>query len=108
MRLFQRKLNISELLEKKSMFLFGPRATGKSTLIREQLPAARIYDLLDAETFRRLLQRPKLLEEESSDPSQVIVIDEIQKIPALLDEVHRLIESRKFKFLMTGSSARKL
>lgn len=90
------------------MFLFGPRATGKSTLIRDQLPGARIYDLLDAETFRRLLQRPKIIEEESSDPAQVIVIDEIQKLPGLLDEVHRLIEKRKLKFLMTGSSAKKL
>ena len=79
------------------MFLFGPRATGKSTLIRDQLPGARIYDLLDAETFRRLLQRPKIIEEESSDPAQVIVIDEIQKLPGLLDEVHRLIEKRKLK-----------
>lgn len=108
MSYFPRKLNISGLLGKKSMFLFGPRATGKSTLIRDQLPDARVYDLLDTEVFRRLLARPKILDEETVDPSQIIVIDEIQKLPLLLDEVHRLIEKRKIKFLLTGSSARKL
>lgn len=90
------------------MFLFGPRATGKSTLIKQQLPEARVYDLLDAEVFRRLLQRPKLIEEETIDPQQIVVIDEIQKLPMLLDEVHRLIEKRQLRFLLTGSSARKL
>lgn len=104
----QRKLNIYELLKKKSIFLFGPRATGKSTLIQQQLPTAQVYDLLDAETFQQLLLRPKLLEERSLDASQIIVIDEIQKMPSLLDEVHRLIEKRKRRFLLTGSSARKL
>jgi predicted AAA+ superfamily ATPase len=106
--MYLRKLNISKLMEKKSFFLFGARSTGKSTLIAMQLPSAKVYDLLDAEVYSRLLKRPKILEEENQDPSQIIVIDEIQKIPHLLDEVHRLIQGKNLRFLLTGSSARKL
>jgi len=105
---YTRKLNIQSLLGSKSFFLFGPRATGKSTLIRQQLPQAQIYDLLDAETFRALLARPKILEERLNGSGEIVVIDEIQKLPLLLDEVHRLIEKKKIRFLLTGSSARKL
>lgn len=100
-------LNLPELLKKRSHFLFGPRATGKSTLVRTSLPEAKTYDLLKGETFQRLLQQPSLIEQETS-PDTLVIIDEIQKLPALLDEVHRLIESRKQRFLLTGSSARKL
>lgn len=105
--MFMRVLNLRQLLEIKSFFLLGPRLIGKSTLIKTQLPDARVYDLLDAEVFGRLVRRPRLLEEESR-PGQVIAIDEIQKLPSLLDEVHRLIERRGLRFLLTGSSARKL
>lgn len=108
MREIDRKLNIYELLEKKSFFLFGPRATGKSTLIRAQLPDALVFNLLDLDTFRELLVRPKIIEDRMQDNGQIIVIDEVQKLPHLLDEVHRLIESRGARFLLTGSSARKL
>ncbi len=108
MQLFERRLNLGQLLENKSFFLLGPRATGKSTLIAQQLPEAKVYDLLDAEVFRRLLERPKILSEENPDRSRIIVIDEIQRLPLLLDEVHRLISKEKRKFLLTGSSARKL
>jgi predicted AAA+ superfamily ATPase len=103
-----RQLDLSPLLKSKSYFLFGPRGTGKSWLIDQTLKEARVYDLLDLEVFRRLVSRPKILEEETLDPTQLIVIDEIQKLPSLLDEVHRLIERKHFKFLLTGSSARKL
>ena len=106
--MYHRILNLVDLLKKKSFFLFGPRSTGKTTLIKNQLPNAKIYDLLDAEVFRRLLKRPSLLEEENQNSKQLIVIDEIQKLPSLLDEVHRLIFKRNFRFLLTGSSARKL
>ena len=105
--MYQRVINLPSLLEKRSHFLFGPRATGKSTLIRASLPEAKIYDLLDADTYRRLLSEPKLIEQETL-PTQLVVIDEIQKLPLLLDEVHRLIERRRQTFLLTGSSARKL
>ena len=106
--LYKRKLNLKYLLKKKSFFLFGPRATGKTTLILQSLSGAKIYDLLDSETYRRLLKRPKILEEENSSKTKVIVIDEIQKQPALLDEIHRLIQKKRYCFLLTGSSARKL
>lgn len=106
--MFERFLRLDKLLERKSFFLFGARSTGKSTLIAHQLPTARIYDLLDAEDYTRLLKRPKILEEEAIDPKRLVVIDEIQKLPSLLDEVHRLIEKKKMRFLLTGSSARSL
>lgn len=107
----QRKLNLPELLGKKSFFLLGPRSTGKSTLIHQQLhKKAQIVDLLESDIYVRLSARPQELEDlvpaETERP--IVVIDEIQKIPILLDEVHRLIEKRKVRFLLTGSSARKL
>jgi len=105
---FQRTLQLSELIKKKSFFLLGPRATGKNTLIRTQLSDARVYDLLDADVFARLARRPQLLGEESDDDARVVVIDEVQKLPSVLDEVHRLIEKRRLRFVLTGSSARKL
>jgi len=103
----ERIINLPNLLEKKSHFLFGPRSTGKSTLIRSQLrEEATVFDLLERDTYRRLLQQPNILAQ--ADQSKIVVIDEIQKIPTLLDEVHRLIEKNKTTFLLTGSSARKL
>ena len=94
----------------KSFFLFGPRATGKTTLIRQQLSEkATIIDLLDSRYFLRLSADPHELESViTATPADIIVIDEIQRIPELLNEVHRLIESKQLTFLLTGSSARKL
>ncbi|MCC7527636.1 MAG: ATP-binding protein [Candidatus Melainabacteria bacterium] len=108
MQYLERSISLPGLLKLKSVFLFGPRATGKTTLIHHQLPAARVYDLLDYRVFSRLLRNPHLLEEENLDSGAPIVIDEIQKLPHLLDEVHRLIAKHHWKFLLTGSSARKL
>ncbi len=102
-----RLLNLNVLLEKRSHFLFGPRATGKSTLIKTHLPDTKVYDLLDPEVYQRFARNPSVLSEETA-AEEWVVIDEIQKMPALLDEVHRLIEKRKQRFLLTGSSARKL
>lgn len=106
-----RQLNLPQLLEKKSFFLFGPRATGKTFLIREQLTSqALILDLLRSDLYLRLSRSPTELESiiTAYGPCSVVVIDEVQKVPQLLDEVHRLIESKGLKFLLTGSSARKL
>lgn len=108
MSYIERFLTLGQLLAKKSFFLFGPRATGKTTLIQHQLPTARRYDLLDSLIFSKLLKHPKLIEEENSANPSLVVIDEIQKMPSLLDEVHRLIEKHHWNFLLTGSSARKL
>ncbi len=107
--LYERTLKLAPLLARKSFFLLGPRATGKSTLVASQLPEARVYDLLDDDVYARLLRRPRALGEDlEGHPKGVVVIDEIQKLPQLLDEVQRLIDKRGLRFLLTGSSARKL
>jgi len=105
-----RILQLAPLLAMKSFFLFGPRATGKTTLIRQQLAeTATIIDLLDSRYFLRLSSAPHELESIiAAAPADIIVIDEIQRIPELLNEIHRLIESQNLTFLLTGSSARKL
>jgi predicted AAA+ superfamily ATPase len=103
-----RLLDLPGLLAKKSHFLFGPRQTGKTFLIRRTLPGAPVYDLLDSATFLALSHHPGRIAEETSERDRIVVIDEIQRLPALLNEVHRLIESRGTRFLLTGSSARKL
>ncbi len=103
----ERSADIATWLAKKSYFLFGPRQTGKTTLARRTLPHARVYDLLDSATFLALSHRPGRLAEEVS-AGELVVIDEIQRLPELLNEVHRLIEERRVRFLLTGSSARKL
>lgn len=107
MKHYKRILPLKALLKKKSHFLFGPRSTGKSTLIQEQLPNdAIVFDLLERDTYRRLLQTPSILSQ--VDKNKIIVIDEIQKIPTLLDEVHRIIQKYGTTFLLTGSSARRI
>lgn len=103
-----RYLNLNQTLASKSCFLFGPRQTGKSWIIQNQLRADRVYDLLDSETYLRLTQNPARLEAELQPGDKIVVIDEIQKIPQLLNQVHRIIEKHRVHFLLTGSSARKL
>ena len=103
-----RQLKIEHLLKSKSFFLLGPRSTGKTTLIHQRLPHARFYDLLDSRVFSRLLKNPQIIEEENLGTAHSVVIDEIQKMPSLLDEVQRLISKYNWRFLLTGSSARKL
>jgi predicted AAA+ superfamily ATPase len=95
-------------LASKSHFLFGPRQTGKTSWIRHALPKARVYDLLDSAVFMALSHRPGRLGEELTAKGEIVVIDEVQRLPELLNEVHRLIEARGTRFLLTGSSARKL
>jgi predicted AAA+ superfamily ATPase len=105
-----------KLPDHKTFFLFGPRQTGKSTLLREKIKGKKslIYDLLDSENFRRLNARPELLRAELAaallkGPVTHVMIDEIQRVPALLNEVHSLIETHKdICFALSGSSARKL
>jgi predicted AAA+ superfamily ATPase len=107
--MYERILNLREILKHKSIFLFGPRQTGKSTLVHAALPDAAFYDLLEADTFRELSARPEYLRQTLGDQQSVVVVDEIQKLPALLDEVQLLLERhKKLRFVLTGSSARKL
>ena len=94
--------------KQESYFLFGPRGTGKSSWVRAAYPKAVYIDLLEDETFRRLLTHPDALRDFLPEKPATIVIDEVQKVPAVLDEVHRLIEQKKHRFVLTGSSARKL
>lgn len=103
-----RLLNLSNLIEKRSHFLLGPRQTGKTSLIRYSLKTARVYDLLDTSVFLALSQNPGRLAQEIEPQNRIVVIDEIQRLPVLLNEVHRLIETMGVRFLLTGSSARKL
>ncbi len=95
---------------KESIFLFGPRGTGKSTWLQQRFKEATLYDLLDTGESLRLSRQPNLLyrELQSKPEGTWIVLDEVQKVPALLNEVHRLIENQKLKFVLSGSSARKL
>ena len=104
----ERVLNLAFLLQKKSHFLFGPRQTGKTSLIRHSLKGVRAYDLLDNSVYLSLSQAPGRIAQEISPQDKIVVIDEIQRLPVLLNEVHRLIEERGIRFLLTGSSARKL
>lgn len=103
-----RLLDLPALVEKKSHFLFGPRQTGKTSLIRKTMGGVRRYDLLDSSVYLALSRNPGRLAQELAPDDRVVVIDEVQRLPDLLNEVHRLIEERKVRFLLTGSSARKL
>ncbi|MBI2444068.1 MAG: ATP-binding protein [Candidatus Magasanikbacteria bacterium] len=95
--------------DNKSFFLFGPRGTGKTTWLKARFPQALYFDLLEAEVFNDLTASPGRLGQMIPPAwSNWVVLDEVQRVPALLHEVHRLIESRRLRFLLTGSSARQL
>ena len=103
-----RALDLASIMEHKSHFLLGPRQTGKTTLIQDVLPGVRSYDLLDSRVFLELSRSPHRLGEELDANTKIVAIDEIQRLPELLNEVHRLIELRGIRFLLTSSSARSL
>jgi predicted AAA+ superfamily ATPase len=86
-RMYNRIVDLPGLLKRKSFFLFGPRGTGKTTLIRNTLPNATVIDLLEAKTYRDFLKNPSIISE--LNLRQIVVIDEVQKLPEILDEVHR-------------------
>jgi predicted AAA+ superfamily ATPase len=93
----------------KSFFLFGPRGTGKTTWVKNSFPGGILIDLLDSALHNSLLAAPQRLEGFIPPGfDDWVIIDEIQRIPELLNEVHRLIENRRIRFVLTGSSARKL
>ena len=108
----KRILNV-DLPPRKTAFLWGPRKTGKSTYLREKFPQSIIYDFLETDLFLEFSKRPSLLRErllakESHALKQPVILDEVQKIPHVLDEVHWLIENKGLRFILCGSSARKL
>ena len=82
--MYKRIFNLRETVKHKSLFLFGPRQTGKSTLVRQSFPDAAYYDLLEADTFRELSARPEYLRQTLSPQQGLVIVDEIQKLPALL------------------------
>jgi len=97
--------------EKESAFLWGARQTGKSTLLKRLFPDALYYDLLLSEEFERFYRNPSLLREELTAghlPKTPVIIDEVQRIPFLLNEVQWLIVNKNLSFILSGSSPRKL
>ncbi len=107
--MFSRKINLQDS-ENESIFLWGARQTGKSTLLQLIFPNTRYIDLLKSDEFERYNRRASLLREELSllPDNELIIIDEIQKIPELLDEVQWLMTNKNHRFILSGSSARKL
>ena len=106
--MFKRLLKLP-LTERSSIFLSGPRGTGKTSWLKTNMPDALYIDLLDFSTYNSLSANPSRLENLIPKNYQNwVIIDEVQRVPELLNEVHRLIESNKIKFLLTGSSARSL
>jgi len=106
--MYKRALKIDST-SSHSIFLFGPRGTGKTSWLHDQFPDALYFDLLQSETYIDFLANPGLLE--SRIPSSFkgwVIIDEVQKVPMILNEVHRLIEAKGYRFILTGSSARAL
>jgi len=97
-----------DLPSNRSAFLWGPRKTGKTYWIGERFKGAFIIDLLKTDVFADYASRPSLLREQYQDYKGLVIIDEIQMVPDLLNEIHWLIENSDASFLMTGSSARKL
>jgi predicted AAA+ superfamily ATPase len=107
---YARRIDLSGA-RKKSLFLFGPRMTGKTHLLRKAFPRAPSCNLLESDVFFRYAAHPRLLREEvhaRKNRGEPVIIDEIQKLPVLLDEVHTLIESTGQTFILTGSSPRKI
>lgn len=107
--MIERVLKITDA-EEESVFLFGARQTGKTTLLLKLFPDNRFYDLLETDTYERLRRNPALLRQElaSAQAGEIVIIDEIQLIPELLNEVHWLIVRQGLHFILSGSSARKL
>ena len=107
-----RLLNL-DLPPRQSAFLWGPRKTGKSTFLKARFPDSIVFDFLDTDLFVEFSKRPALLRERliSMDNAKLrhpIILDEVQKVPQILDEVHGLIERKGWRFILCGSSARKL
>ena len=112
---YRRTLDVRKLSQRKSLFLFGPTSTGKTTLLRAQFDTRVIVNLLRSSVYLPLAENPSRLREivaegrvDAAGERPVVVIDEIQKLPQLLDEVHDLIETERVHFVLSGSSGRKL
>ncbi len=112
MKIIDRVLNI-ELPPGQSAFLWGARKTGKSTYLKKKFPDSLVFDFLKSDLFFEFSKNPSLLREQLLARSEAVIghpviLDEVQKVPQILDEVHWLIENKGFQFILCGSSARKL
>jgi len=112
MEMIDRVLNI-ELPPRQSAFLWGARKTGKSTYLKKNFPDSLVFDFLKSDLFIEFSKNPSLLREQLFAQSEAVtghpvILDEVQKVPQILDEVHWLIENKGFRFILCGSSARKL
>ncbi len=112
MKNIERQLNL-DLPKGQSAFLWGARKTGKTTYLRQRFPASIVFDFLKTDLFLEISKNPALLRERllAKDPDELkdpVILDEVQKVPHILDEVHWLIENKGFNFILCGSSARKL
>jgi len=106
--MYERFFQLTDIVKRKSVFLLGPRQTGKSTLLRKLFPEALYVDLLEAETFRELSTFPETLRQRISDRHHYIIIDEVQKLPRLLDEVQLLIDRNKdLRIVLTATELEK-
>jgi predicted AAA+ superfamily ATPase len=112
--MYQREQTL-HLSSQETCFFWGPRQTGKSTLLKMLFPKSIRYDLLLSTQYQMLLREPKLIREQclaaglnADSQRDPIIIDEIQKLPLLLDEVHWLMENKGLRFILCGSSARKV
>lgn len=108
--MYKRRLQIKNV-KKNSYFLWGPRQTGKSTLLHQRFPKAVYYDLLLADEYERLNRDPTIMRSEllaNTDIEYPVIIDEVQLVPSLLGEVQWLITNHKMSFILCGSSPRKL
>lgn len=108
--MIQRIFNLKDEVEDGSVFLFGARQTGKSIFLEQQFSGSIFFDLLDSDLRLRLSARPALLFDMLQDKPDgtLVIIDEIPEVPELLNEVHRLIQRKAMRFVLTGSSARKI
>ncbi len=99
-----------QIINDESVFLFGARQTGKTTLLKKQFPNAIYFDLLQTDVLNRFRQRPALLRESlgQANEGMLVIIDEIQQIPELLNAIHWLTTNKQIRFILCGSSARKL
>ena len=112
MSLYFRVLDLS-LPQGQSAFLWGPRKVGKSTFLKDRFPDSAYFDLLDSRLFLEFSREPwRFTEYVQALPEPKkhlpIIVDEVQKVPAIMDEIHRLIETHKSSFILCGSSARKM
>jgi predicted AAA+ superfamily ATPase len=107
--MYKRTIKLRSYLQHKSLFLLGPRQTGKSTLLKSEFPEATYIDLLESDTFRSLSRAPELLRQLVPKTQKLVVIDEVQRLPSLLNEVQLMLDrDPALRFILTGSSARKL